>query len=109
MGLPRFRIMLLGKHFDVWQSQADDSKLQESLDLLSRFEMSIPVLSMHRISQALCDPADSVLQRILPEEIWADGDPDGIRERTSEALSLAANAAQKMGVPIISGFSGSPI
>lgn len=108
-GYQGFELCSWGKHFDVWQSQSDDSKLQENLDLLSRFEMSIPVLSMHRISQALCDPADSVLQRILPEEIWADGDPDGIRERTSEALSLAAIAAQKMGIPTISGFSGSPI
>ena len=68
-GYQGFELCSWGKHFDVWQSQADDSKLQESLDLLSRFEMSIPVLSMHRISHALCDLADSVLQRIIPEEI----------------------------------------
>lgn len=108
-GYQGFELCSWGRHLDIWQAEADDSNLQDSLGLLSRFELTIPVVSMHRISQALCDPVDATLQRILPESIWADGDPNGISERVAEALSLASTVAQKMGVSIISGFSGSPI
>ena len=31
-GYQGFELCSWGKHFDVWQSQADDSKLQESLE-----------------------------------------------------------------------------
>lgn len=96
-----------GNHLDILRSMEDDSVVQEIIDQFSRFELSVPVLAIHRISQAINDYPDSLLERILPESIWGEGDSEGIRDRASQAVIGAAQLAQKMGVTVVSGFTGS--
>ncbi|MCH7555367.1 MAG: TIM barrel protein, partial [Proteobacteria bacterium] len=59
--------------------------------------------------QAVLDVIDSRHQSILTPEIWGDGDPAGVNARAAEELCNTARAAQRMGVDVVNGFTGSSI
>jgi sugar phosphate isomerase/epimerase len=98
-----------GEHFDVEQAASDDDYCQQRLDLLSRFDLQLAVLSNHRTSQAVCDRIEPRHQRILPESVWGDGDPTGVNQRAADAMAATFRAAQKLGVGVVSGFTGSAL
>ena len=41
--------------------------------------------------------------------MWGDGDPDGVRARAAERLKDTARAAARLGVTVVTGFTGSPV
>lgn len=41
--------------------------------------------------------------------MWGDGDPEGVNKRASEEMKNTARAAQKLGVGVVNGFTGSSI
>jgi sugar phosphate isomerase/epimerase len=41
--------------------------------------------------------------------VWGDGDGEGVRQRAAEELKLTARVARKLGVDVITGFTGSKI
>jgi sugar phosphate isomerase/epimerase len=41
--------------------------------------------------------------------VWGDGDPAGVNERAAEEMKKTAQAAQKLGVGVVNGFTGSSI
>ena len=45
----------------------------------------------------------------LPPEVWGDGDPEGVRQRAAEQMKDTARAAAKLGVEVVTGFTGSSI
>jgi sugar phosphate isomerase/epimerase len=55
------------------------------------------------------DPIDRRHQAILPDYVWGDGDPAGVNERAVEEMKNTARAAQKFGVGVVNGFTGSSI
>jgi sugar phosphate isomerase/epimerase len=71
--------------------------------------LNLPVLSCHRVSQAVCDPIDIRHQALVPDYVWGDGSPAGVRQRAVEEMMATARAAQELGVAILSGFTGSPL
>ena len=98
-----------GDHFDVQRAAVEDDYCQEKLDLLARFDLQLAVLSNHRVGQAVCDRVEPRHQRILPEHVWGDGDPAGVSLRAAEEISATIRAAQKLGVGVVSAFSGSSL
>jgi sugar phosphate isomerase/epimerase len=46
---------------------------------------------------------------VLPEDVWGDGDPEGVRQRAAEKMKDTARAAARLGVSVVTGFTGSPI
>ncbi|MCK5843256.1 MAG: sugar phosphate isomerase/epimerase, partial [Victivallales bacterium] len=46
---------------------------------------------------------------ILPDEIWGDGDPEGVRQRAAAEMIETAKAAKRLGVSVVNGFTGSSI
>ncbi|MCP3696272.1 MAG: sugar phosphate isomerase/epimerase, partial [Planctomycetaceae bacterium] len=48
-------------------------------------------------------------KEIIPPYVWGDGDPAGVNERACEELKNTARAAQKFGVEVVNGFTGSSI
>ena len=46
---------------------------------------------------------------ILPPHVWGDGKPAGVNARAAEELKNTARAAQKLGVEVVNGFTGSSI
>jgi sugar phosphate isomerase/epimerase len=99
-----------GDHFQVQRAAAAEDYAAGILALLNRHDMTAPlVLAVHRVSQAICDPIDERHRALLPDYVWGDGQPEGVRERAVEELLASARAAQQLGVSILSGFTGSPI
>jgi sugar phosphate isomerase/epimerase len=61
------------------------------------------------VGQAVCDHIDQRHQAILPDHVWGEGSPEGVSSRAAEEMKATARAAQKLGVGIVNGFTGSSI
>ena len=96
-----------GDHFEV--DKADEAYCKEKLALLKKYDLSPFALSTHLVGQAVCDNIDERHQSILPDYIWGDGDPEGVRQRAAEEMKKTAAAASRLGVRIVNGFTGSSI
>jgi sugar phosphate isomerase/epimerase len=59
------------------------------------------------VGQAVCDPIDERHQAVLPPDVWGDGDPEGVRGRAAEYMKDTARAAARLGVQVVTGFTGS--
>ncbi|HEX7449620.1 MAG TPA: sugar phosphate isomerase/epimerase family protein, partial [Pirellulales bacterium] len=66
-------------------------------------------ISAHLVGQAVLDAIDGRHQAILPPHVWGDGNPVGVNARAAEELKNTARAAQKLGVGVVNGFTGSSI
>lgn len=98
-----------GDHFEVDQAIADDNYCTQKRELLERNGLQCFAISAHLVGQAVCDTIDSRHQAILPDYVWGDGDPDGVNQRAIEELKNTARAAQRFGVDVVNGFTGSSI
>jgi len=98
-----------GDHFEVDKALADDSYCANRRDLLERHDLQLHAISTHLVGQAVLDVIDERHKAILPPRIWGDGDPVGVNARAAEELKNTAKAAQKLGVGIVNGFTGSSI
>jgi sugar phosphate isomerase/epimerase len=98
-----------GDHFDVAAALADDGYVRAKREHLERHGLGCWAISNHLVGQAVCDPIDSRHSRILPPEIWGDGDPEGVRRRAAERMQDTARAAAAFGVEVVNGFTGSAI
>ena len=98
-----------GDHFEVDQAMADDAYCARKRELLEKYDLQCQAISAHLVGQAVCDPIDARHQAILPEYVWGDGDPAGVNERAAEELKNTARAAQRFGVGVVNGFTGSSI
>ena len=86
--------------------------------LLAEHGLTCYAISNHLVGQAVCDNIDERHQSILSEDIWGDGDPEGVRTRAAEEMKDTARAARKFfdakpgGSPervAVNGFTGSSI
>ncbi len=98
-----------GDHFEVQRALSEDDYCQKKLELLGRFDLGAPVLSNHRVGQAVCDPVDARHRAILPDYVWGDGQPAEVSQRAAEEMTATVRAAQRLGVSVVAGFCGSPI
>ncbi len=96
-----------GDHFEV--DKADQSYCDARRALLEKHGLSLHAISTHLVGQAVCDRIDERHQAILPEYIWGDGDPEGVRCRAAEEVIKTAQAAARLGVKVVNGFTGSSI
>ncbi len=108
-GYQGFELCCWGDHFEVQRALSEDDYCQKKLDLLGRFDLQLAVLSNHRVGQAVCDRIEPRHQRILPDYVWGDGDGEGVRQRASEEMVATIRAAQKLGVSVVTGFTGSAL
>ncbi len=98
-----------GDHFEVDNALADDSYCANKRELLEGHELQCKAISAHLVGQAVLDNIDVRHKTILPEYVWRDGDPAGVNERAIEEMKNTARAAQKFGVDVVNGFTGSSI
>jgi sugar phosphate isomerase/epimerase len=98
-----------GEHFEVQRALSEKDYASSKLDLLARHDLQVPVLSNHRTGQAVCDPIDVRHKALLPDYVWGDGKPTGVRQRAAEEMAATFRAAQKLGAGVVSGFTGSPL
>jgi sugar phosphate isomerase/epimerase len=98
-----------GDHFEVDKALADDNYCSRKRDLLDRHDLQCHAISAHLVGQAVLDLIDERHKQILPGYVWGDGKPDGVNKRAAEELKNTARAAQKFGVGVVNGFTGSSI
>jgi sugar phosphate isomerase/epimerase len=65
------------------------------------------VVSNHRVGQAVCDPIDGRHKSLIPDYVWGDGKPEGVRQRAVEEMMATFRVAEKLGASVVSGFTGS--
>jgi sugar phosphate isomerase/epimerase len=98
-----------GDHFEVDKALGDKGYCAAKRDLLDRFELQCHAISNHLVGQAVLDNIDERHKSILPPQVWGDGDPEGVNQRAAEEMKNTARAAQKLGVGVVNGFTGSSI
>ena len=98
-----------GDHFEVDKALSDDTYCARKRELLEKHGLKLHAISAHLVGQAVLDVIDERHKSILPEYIWGDGDPAGINERAAEEMKNTARAAQKLGIDVVNGFTGSSI
>ncbi len=98
-----------GDHFEVDKANADPGYCAGRRQLLEDHGLQCHAISAHLVGQAILDPIDERHRSILPDYVWGDGDPQGVTERAIEELKATARAAQKFGVGVVNGFTGSSI
>lgn len=108
-GFAGFELCCWGDHFEVQRALSEHDYCARRLEILSRFDLQVPVLSNHRTGQAVGDPIDFRHKGILPDYVWGDGKPTGVRQRAAEEMAGTFRAAQKLGASIVGGFTGSPL
>lgn len=98
-----------GDHFEVGQAIENDSYCGGRWEILKQHDLTCWAISNHLVGQAVCDQIDQRHKAILPEHVWGDGAPEGVRERAAEEMKATAQAASKLGVKVVNGFTGSSI
>lgn len=106
-GYDGVEIACWGDHFEV--DKADQAYCDNRRELLSKYGLNTWSISTHLVGQAVCDNIDQRHKSILPDYIWGDGDPEGVRQRAAEELIKTAEAARRLGVNVVNGFTGSSV
>ncbi len=98
-----------GDHFEVDKALADDGYCRARRELLERNGLNVWAIGAHLVGQAVCDRIDERHRAILPPEVFGDGDLEGVRRRAAERMKDSARAAARLGVQVVTGFTGSSI
>ncbi len=109
-GFDGLELACWGDHFEVDKALEDDAYINAKRGLLEKHGLECFAISSHLVGQCVCDdPIDERHKRILPEHVWGDGDPEGVRERAAEELKNTARVARRFGVDVVNGFTGSSV
>ena len=94
-------------HVDVRRVIRDDEYVEWFKATLNKYDLKVWALSAHLIGQCVGDNWDTRLDNFAPAAL--SGKPDEIREWAIEEMKIVAQAAQKLGIEIVTCFLGSPI
>jgi len=108
-GFDGLELACWGDHVDVRQAAEDEAYCAGRREILGAHGLDLFAISNHLVGQAVCDPIDDRHAAILPEHVWGDGEPEGVRDRAAEEMKLTARAAANLGVGVVNGFTGSPV
>ena len=108
-GFDGLELACWGDHFDAETALEKDSHIRERKDILARNNLKCFAISTHLIGQCVCDPIDERHRNVLPDRLWGDGKPEGVRQRCAEELKKTARAAKLLGVDVVCGFTGSAV
>lgn len=98
-----------GDHFEVDRALAEPDYVSAKRALLDSHDLVCHAISNHLVGQAVCDTVDQRHKLIVPPRVWGDGDPAGVNHRAAEEMKQTARAAQRFGVDVVNGFTGSAI
>jgi sugar phosphate isomerase/epimerase len=99
-----------GDHFEVDKALESDRYIQSRKDILAKYNLKCFAISAHLVGQCVADALiDQRHRSILPDRLWGDGKPEGVRQRCAEEVQNAARAAKQLGVNVVNGFTGSPV
>jgi sugar phosphate isomerase/epimerase len=96
-----------GDHMEI--DKADQQYCDNRKKLLEQFGLKMYAISTHLVGQCVCDNIDARHKAILPDYIWGDGDPEGVRQRAAKEIIETGKVAKRLGLDTVIGFTGSPI
>jgi sugar phosphate isomerase/epimerase len=108
-GFDGLELACWGDHFEVDRALGEPGYAASRRALLERHGLRCWALGAHLVGQAVCDPIDARHRAVLPDEVWGDGEPEGVRRRAAERMKDTARAAAALGVELVTGFTGSPV
>ena len=106
-GYDGLEIACWGDHFEI--DKADEAYCRKKKEILAKHGLKVFAIANHLVGQAVCDRIDERHKSILPDYIWGDGDPEGVRKRAAGEMIRTAEAAKRLGVDTVTGFTGSSI
>jgi sugar phosphate isomerase/epimerase len=109
MGYDGLELACGGDHFNVQQALTDPQYVKRKREQLADAGLQCFAIANHLVGQAVCDLIDERHQAILPDHVWGDGDPEGVRQRAAKEMQDTARAAAAFGVKTVTGFTGSSI
>src|SRR2546423_7105208 len=107
-----------GDHFEVDKAIKDKNYCKGRWEILRAHGLRAFAISNHLVGQAVCDLIDERHKLILPEEVWGDGEPEGVRQRAATRMIETAKAARLFQDAnpeptgfgaVVNGFTGSSI
>jgi sugar phosphate isomerase/epimerase len=107
MGYDGLELATWGNAFDLDKAYADPSYLAFIKATLKKYGLVLSALATHIIGQCVCDNPDPRLNNFAPARLA--NKPQEIKAWAVESMKKAAIVAHKLGVEVISGFTGSPI
>ena len=96
-----------GKHVNVDRAAVDPAYCAGLRELLQAHGLGCWAISNHLAGQLVCDPNDERSDAFAPAALA--GDPEAKRAWAVDAMKHTARAAKNLGVPVVCGFTGSPI
>ena len=108
-GFDGLELATSGQHFDEIRILNEPGYAESLKATLDKYNLKVYALGAHLVGQATLDPIDARHQRILPKEVWGNGEAEGVRKRAVERMKDIARAAAKFGVHQVNGFTGSSI
>ncbi|MDA0346081.1 MAG: sugar phosphate isomerase/epimerase [Verrucomicrobia bacterium] len=121
MGYDGLELACWGDHFDVIRANKSKQYLKDKWELLSDNGLTCYAISNHLSGQAICDLVDERHKAILSDQIWGNGNPEGVRKRAARDMITAGKACRKFmdlkpgrkkkdDFPaVVNGFTGSSI
>ena len=109
LGYDGIELACWGDHFEIDKASSDSSYCADKRDLLAKHDLEAFAISTHLVGQAVCDKIDERHKSILPDYIWKDGDPEGVRQRAADEIIRTGQVAKAFGVDTIVGFTGSAV
>ena len=123
-GYDGLELAVWGDHCEVDRANVEADYCKKHWEILQDHGLGCYAVSTHLVGQAVCDLIDERHKAILPEAIWGDGEPEGVRTRAAEEVKATAHAARKFfdaapdsvkkvlnatGRTVVNGFTGSSI
>jgi len=108
-GFDGLELACWGDHFEVDKALQSKAYCKNKKEMLKDYGLKVWAISSHLVGQAICDNIDQRHKAILPEQIWGNGDPEGVRKRAAKEMMQTSKAAKEMGVKVVCGFTGSSI
>src|SRR5271155_4000859 len=96
-----------GDHFNVQKALSDPAYCKGRHDLLARYGLKCWAISNHLTGQVVLDVLDARTDDWVPEHVR--GHADKKRAWAIQEMKDTARAAQKLGVKVVNGFTGSSI
>lgn len=109
MGYDGLELACWGDHFNVQEALSSPAYVKDKRALLAQHGLQCFAIANHLVGQAVCDLIDERHQSILSQQIWGDGEPEGVRQRAAREMQDTARAAAALGVKTVTGFTGSSI
>ncbi len=110
-----------GELFNVQAALNEKDYCKKKWATIQKHKLDCFSISAHLVGQAVCDNIDERHKGILPDHVWGDGKPEGVRQRAAKEMMDTARAARKffdqapasvkkrLKRVVVNGFTGSSI